>query len=148
MNKQTYKDYALARAQKSDTPKNCLMAFLIGGGICAFAEALKHLFLSLGIAEDTVLILVPCTLIVLTALLTGLDLFDCLAKHAGAGTLVPITGFANAVVSPAMDSRKEGLVPGLGVLIFSVAGPVILYGTLASVIYGVIYCLFGKGGAI
>ncbi|MCQ2426634.1 MAG: SpoVA/SpoVAEb family sporulation membrane protein [Lachnospiraceae bacterium] len=148
MNKRTYKDYASARAAKSDTPKNCLFAFLVGGGICAFAEAIKAGYLALGTEKETAAILVPCTLILLTAILTGLDLFDGIAKHAGAGTLVPITGFANAVVSPAMDSRKEGLVPGLGVRIFSVAGPVILYGTLASVLYGTVYCLCGAGGAI
>ena len=148
MKKQTYKEYASARAVKSNTPLNCLKAFLVGGGICAFAEALKTGYLALKIEEETAMILVPCSLIILTALFTGLDLFDGLAKHAGAGTLVPITGFANAVVSPAIDTKKEGLVLGLGVRIFSIAGPVILYGTLASVLYGIVFCLFGTGAAV
>ena len=86
--------------------------------------------------------MVPCTLVLLAALLTGLGWFDKIAKHAGAGTLVPITGFANAVVSPALDNKAEGYVLGLGAKLFVVAGPVIVYGILASVCWGIIYCLF------
>ena len=86
--------------------------------------------------------MVPCTLVLLAALLTGLGWFDKIAKHAGAGTLVPITGFANAVVSPALDNKAEGYVMGLGAKLFVVAGPVIVYGTIASVCWGIIYCLF------
>lgn len=93
----------------------------------------------LGMSEENVKALVPVTLIFLAALLTGLNVFDNIAKYAGAGTLVPITGFANAVVSPALDTKAEGFILGVGAKIFTVAGPVILYGTLASVIYGVIY---------
>ena len=118
---------------------NCIKAFIIGGLICLLAEGLFCLYLYFSIPEETVKILVPSTLIFLTALTTGLGWFDKLAKHAGAGTLVPITGFANAVVSPAIDTKNEGLIMGLGAKIFVIAGPVILYGTLTSVAWGVIY---------
>ncbi len=98
----------------------------------------------INITEDIVKILVPITIIFLTALLTGFGIFDNIAKFGGAGTLVPITGFANAVVSPAIDCKNEGLVLGLGAKLFIIAGPVILYGTVASVIWGVIYWVLGK----
>ncbi len=141
MRKQTYRDYADARAERSPTGINCVNAFFVGGGICAFAEALREYLTTRGTEEQTASLLVSCVLIVLTALLTGLGVFDKLAKRAGAGTLVPITGFANAVASPALDTKSEGLVLGLGVRIFTVAGPVILYGVLASVLYGALRVL-------
>ena len=99
--------------------------------------------MSLGIEEENAATLVSVTLVFLSALTTALGWFGKLAKHAGAGTLVPITGFANAVVAPAIDNKAEGLVPGLGAQVFVIAGPVILYGTLASVIYGVVYWVMG-----
>ncbi len=139
-----YAVYAGKRAKKSDLLPDCLRAFLTGGLICAGAQGMSELFLSLRIAEETVRILVPMILIFLTALLTGLGIFDNLAGFCGAGTLVPITGFANAVVSPALDSKNEGLVLGLGAKLFSVAGPVILYGTSASVVWGVLYWALGQ----
>ena len=120
-----------------------LLAFLVGGGICAFAEMLYNIYLVLKIEEDDVRVLVPVTLVFLAALATGLGFFDSLAKHAGAGTLVPITGFSNAVISPALDDKSEGLVMGIGAKMFTVSGPVIVYGVVASVIYGVIYWLSG-----
>ncbi len=112
------------------------LAFLIGGGICALGEVWRQLLLSWGLQEDTAMATVSVTLVALSALLTGLGLYHKLARFGGAGTLVPITGFANAMVSPALEFKAEGWVLGLGVKLFSVAGPVITYGTAASVIYG------------
>ena len=134
-----YKKLADRLAPKSKTPLNCLKAFAIGGGICLLGQALKNLFLSLGTGEDPAALLSSVSLIVLSALLTGLGLYDDLAKHGGAGTLVPITGFANSVAAPAVEFRTEGWVTGLAVKMFTIAGPVIVYGTLASVLYGLIY---------
>jgi len=140
MGKKTkYEKYAEDRAKKSNIVSDCIKAFITGGIICTLAECLFKLFIFIGISEYTVKILVPSTLVFLTAILTGLDIFDNIAKFGGAGTLVPITGFANAVVSPAIDNKSEGYVLGVGAKIFTIAGPVILYGTVASVIYGIIY---------
>ncbi len=122
--------------------KNSLMAFLFGGLICLIGELLLGLYLWLGADEKTASILVTVTLIFIAAVLTGLGLFDKIARHAGAGTLVPVTGFANAVVSEAMDAKNEGYVLGVGAKIFTIAGPVILYGILSGVVYGVIYYLY------
>ena len=116
-----------------------LKAFIIGGGICCFGEVLKTLFETTKLNEDEVKLAVSGTLIVITAILTGAGVFDNIAKHAGAGTAVPITGFANGVTSPAMEFKTEGFVLGLAANMFKIAGPVIVYGTLASVVYGVIY---------
>ncbi len=139
-NKKTaYQKYADRTAKKSPLFLNCLKAFLIGGTICTFAEMLFNFYLAVNIKEETVKILVPVTLIFITAILTGIGVFDKIAKHAGAGTLVPITGFANAVASPAVDTKAEGFILGVGAKMFTIAGPVIVYGTVASVVYGVIY---------
>jgi len=119
--------------------KNFIWAYCVGGLICVIGQLFTELYNYLGIDEKIVKMLIPITLIFIAALLTGLKLFDKIAKRAGAGTLVPITGFANAVVSPAIEFKSEGWVLGLGAKIFTIAGPVIAYGTLASVIYGVIY---------
>lgn len=119
--------------------KNFTLAFLIGGFICTIGQLLREFYESLGLSEQVVMAAVPVSLIFLAALLTGLDIFEKIAKHAGAGTLVPITGFANAVVSPAIEFKTEGHVLGIGVKMFTVAGPVILFGTFASVIYGLVY---------
>ena len=144
MNKETYKRFAEARAPHSKTPKNCANAFVFGGSICLAAEALGALYSKfLPLPKEDVGLLVSVTLIFASVLLTGLGVFDKIAKHAGAGTLVPITGFANAVASPAIDSRGEGAILGVGAKIFTVAGPVLLYGNLAGAIYGVIYWIFG-----
>ena len=140
MNKEAYKKFTEARAPKSPTVKNCSKAFLFGGAICCGAQGLKNLYLNyLGLSEDDAGLLVSVSLIFVAVLLTGLGVFDKIAKHAGAGTLVPITGFANSVASPAIDSRGEGAVLGVGAKIFTVAGPVLLFGTFAGAIYGVIY---------
>lgn len=141
--KTPYAEYAERRAGRSSLLPDCLRAFAIGGLICVFAQCLSEIYGRFGISEENVGVLVPTTLIFLTALLTGVGVFDNIARFAGAGTLVPITGFANAVVSPALDSKNEGFVLGLGTKMFSVAGPVILYGTSASVVWGVIYWVIG-----
>ncbi len=135
----TYKKYADAHAKKSPLGKDCAWAFLVGGGICTFAQGLTALYDFLKVDAENVGALVSVTLIFLTALLTGIGVFDKIAKFAGAGTVVPITGFANAVASPAIDTKGEGFVLGVGAKIFSIAGPVILYGTAAGALYGVVY---------
>ncbi len=123
----------------SPVGKNCLMAFLSGGAICAFGQLLSNIYEKLSWGEAVVKPMVSITLIALAVLLTALGWFDRIAKHAGAGTLVPITGFANAVASPAIEFKSEGYVLGMGAKMFIIAGPVIVYGTVASVLYGVIY---------
>ncbi len=138
MDDKTYKKYVGKCATKSNLPSNCAKAFLIGGIICTIGQGLFDMYTALGMTEENVKALVPVSLVFLAALLTALNVFDNIAKFAGAGTLVPITGFANAVVSPALDTKAEGFILGVGAKIFTVAGPVILYGTLASTIYGVI----------
>lgn len=139
MDRETYKKYAKGHAPKSPVVKNCVKAFLFGGGICAFAQLLTNLYGIWGMNDEDSGLLASVTLVFLAALLTGIGVFDRIAKHAGAGTLVPITGFANSVVSPAIDTKAEGLVLGVGAKIFTVAGPVLLYATLAGTLYGVIY---------
>ena len=139
MSPQTYRRYADARAPHSPLVKNCLHAFLVGGLICCVAQGLTDLYTKVaGLPKEDAGTLTSVSLIFITALLTGLGVFDDIAKFAGAGTLVPISGFANAVVSSAIDSRAEGYVLGVGAKIFTVAGPVLLYGTVAGTVYGVI----------
>ncbi len=121
--------------------RNFFAAYVIGGLICVIGQLFRELYVYFGLTEEVVKMLVPVTLIFIAALLTGLKVFDNIAKVAGAGTLVPITGFANAVVSPSIEFKKEGFVLGVGAKMFSIAGPVIVYGTVASVIYGVIYLI-------
>ena len=140
LSKETYKKYATARAPKSPILKNCLRAFLTGGLICTLGQGLNTLYTkACGMEKADAGTLTACTLVLIAALLTGFGVFDRIAKFAGAGTLVPITGFANAVVSPAIDAKSEGLILGVGAKVFSVAGPVLLYGTLAGTAYGVVY---------
>ena len=140
MDKKTYARYVEARAPRSPILKNCLCAFLVGGGICFFAEGIIQLFTRVGgMPRDTASAWSSIILVFLAVALTAIGIFDKIAKFAGGGTLVPITGFANAVASPAIDSRSEGFVLGVGAKIFTVAGPVLLYGTAAGTLYGVIY---------
>lgn len=142
MNKEEYKKYATAHAKRSPILKNCCFAFLIGGSICLLGELLCMLYRSLSfIPSSQAPTLTSITLIFISVLLTGFGVYDKIAKIAGAGTLLPITGFANAVASPAIDARAEGYILGVGAKIFTVSGPVILYGTLAGTIYGIIYWL-------
>ena len=119
--------------------KTLPLAFAIGGGICVLGEALLNLYGMLGLSQDDAGALTSMSLIFLSALFTGLKLYDRIAQHAGAGTLVPITGFANSVVSPALDFKSEGYVLGLGAKMFVIAGPGIVSGISTSIIYGVIY---------
>lgn len=136
------KEYGkIAKEMSPPSPhiKNFVWAYCIGGLICVIGQLFTELYNYLELEEKVVKMLVPTTLIFIAALLTGLKLFDKIAKHAGAGTLVPITGFANAVVSPAIEFKSEGWVLGLGANIFKIAGPVIAYGTIASVVYGIVY---------
>ena len=140
---ENYKKYAAARAKKSPLLKNCICAFLVGGGICTAAQGLRNLYSYWGASEEDSGTLVSVTLIFIAVLLTGLGIFDRVAKFAGAGTLVPITGFANAVAAPAIDTKGEGFIMGVGTKILSISGPVILYGTAAGVLYGVIYWIMG-----
>lgn len=123
---------------KSDCRKNCLKAFLIGGSICAAGEGFKELYSFLGFSERTSGTLCSVTLIFLGILLTALRVYDNIAKHAGAGTLVPITGFANAMASPAIEFRSEGFITGTGAKLFVISGPVIVYGIASAVLYGFI----------
>ena len=139
IDKKSYKKYADAHAPKSPIVKNCIWAFLVGGFICTVAQGLTDIYDGYGMAKEDAGTLASVTLVFVAILLTGIGVFDKIANKAGAGTLVPITGFANAVASPAIDSHSEGLILGVGAKIFTVAGPVLLYGTLAGAVYGVIY---------
>ena len=138
MTKQQYNRYVERLAPKSPIWKDVLFAFTIGGAICTLAQAIQNGYLYLGLEEDMAGTATSVTMIFIGALLTGLSLFDDIAKVAGAGTLVPITGFANSVVAPAMEFRSEGLILGVSGRMFTIAGPVLVYGISASVILGVI----------
>ena len=143
MNKKEYSEYVKKKAKKSPIYKNCTIAFLIGGTICTLGQGLKDIFSSLTGDEKITSSLVCVSLIFLSVLLTGIGVYDNIAKFAGAGTLVPITGFANAVSSAAIDNKSEGYVLGVGAKMFIIAGPVIVFGLLSGAIYGVIYYLAG-----
>ena len=134
-------------AKKASPPskiwKDCLCAFLVGGALCTIGQGLANLFLHLGFLRTNAMGMVSVCLIALSAVLTGLGVYDKIAKFAGAGTLVPITGFANAVVAPALEFKSEGLVLGLGAKLFILAGPVITYGITASIVWGIIKFIFG-----
>ena len=137
--KQEYQKLVSQKAPKSPILKDCLWAFFVGGFICALGQFLLEGYKMTELESESAKTLVSVTLIFLSALLTAIGVFDKIAKHAGAGTLVPITGFANAVVSPAIEYRAEGYVLGVGAKMFTIAGPVIVYGVTASVVYGLIY---------
>ena len=141
MNSNDKKQLIKKHSPSSTFIKNICLSFLFGGLICVIGELLFTLFVYLGIEEKLSSTLVTSSLIIIAAILTGLGVFDNIARHAGAGTLVPVTGFANAVVSQAMDAKSEGYVLGVGAKIYTIAGPVILYGLLSGVIYGLIYWL-------
>ncbi len=145
MTNQEYGKYVSKKAKPSPILKNCVWAFCVGGLICTLGQALLNFYQSWGLEKDDAAACVSVTLILLSAVLTGLGIFDKVAKHAGAGTLVPITGFANAVVSPALEFKTEGLVLGLSAKMFVIAGPVLVFGISASVVYGLILILLGLG---
>ena len=138
MSNEEYKAYAQQHMPRSQASRNMLRAFVVGGLICCLGQVLMNIYLSLGADEKSAAAFESVSLVFIGALLTGLGLYDNIAKFAGAGTLVPITGFANAVVSPAMEFRAEGFITGVGAKMFIIAGPVIVYGVLATVVYGII----------
>ena len=141
----TQKQYAKLVQQispNSPVGKDCLMAFLVGGLICLLGQCCITLYTSLGLPKEEAGTAASMSLVALSALLTGLSLYDDLAKAAGAGTLVPITGFANAISAPAVEFKTEGFILGVGAKLFTIAGPVIVYGLSASVVYGLIYWLW------
>ena len=138
-----YNKIVTKNSPKSKLFVNCIKAFLIGGAICTIGQGFTDLYAMLGAAEKDSKTLCSVTLIFIGILLTAIGVYDKIAKHGGAGTLVPITGFANAVVSSAIESTSEGYILGVGAKIFTIAGPVILYGTTASVIYGLVYYFTG-----
>lgn len=141
IDKASYKRFAEAHAPSSPILKDCVFAFMSGGVVCCIGEALCKLYGNFLNKKDASL-LVSVSLIVLAAFLTGTGIFDSLARHGGAGLLVPITGFANAVASQALDTKSEGFIFGVGAKIFSIAGPVILYGCAAGTLYGFIYYFY------
>lgn len=145
MTNQEYGKYVSKKAKPSPILRDCVWAFCVGGLICTFGQFLLNFYQSWDLEKDDAAAAVSVTLILLSAVLTGLGIFDKIAKHAGAGTLVPITGFANAVVSPALEFKSEGLVLGLSAKMFVIAGPVLVFGISASVIYGLILILLGLG---
>ena len=137
MTPQEYQAYVKQKAKKSPIVKDVILAFLVGGLICVVGQAIQNGWSAAGLNQEDAGTATSCSLVFLSALLTGLNLYNKLARFGGAGTLVPITGFANAVVSPASDFKSEGFVTGMAAKMFQIAGPVIVFGTLASVIYGV-----------
>ena len=142
MSPKEYQAYVKQKAKKSPIVKDVTLAFVIGGAICVLGQAITNGWSAAGLNKEEAGTAASCTLVFLSALLTGLNLYGKLARYGGAGTLVPITGFANAVVSPAIDFKSEGIVTGMAAKMFTVAGPVIVFGTVASVLYGVILKLF------
>ena len=143
MSKKEYNRYVARLAQKSPLGKDLLMSFLVGGLICVIGQLILNGFTALDLSEQDAAAATSVSLVFLSAVLTGLSVYDDIAKFAGAGTLVPITGFANAVVSPAIEFKAEGFVTGMAAKMFIIAGPVIVYGTVASVLYGLILVIFG-----
>ena len=137
--KKKYSEMTKKASPPSPKVKDFIWAYIVGGAICVIGQLLNELYTAFDLPEKVVKMAVPVSIIFLAALLTGFGLFDKIARRAGAGTLVPITGFANAVVSPAIEFKNEGYILGVGAKIFTIAGPVIMYGTIASVIYGFIY---------
>ncbi len=143
-NNNQYSEMVKKHSPPSPKLRDCAFAFLVGGFICTLGQLLLELYSkTLALDEERAKALVTVSLIFLSALLTALKIFNKIAKFAGAGTLVPITGFANAVVSPAIEFKAEGFVLGVGAKMFTIAGPVIVYGTIASVVYGVVYWIIG-----
>ena len=143
MSKKEYNRYVARLAQKSPLGKDLLRSFLVGGLICVIGQLILNGFTALDLSEQDAAAATSVSLVFLSAVLTGLSVYDDIAKFAGAGTLVPSMGFANAVVSPAIEFKAEGFVTGMAAKMFIIAGPVIVYGTVASVLYGLILVIFG-----
>ena len=144
MTPKEYQDYVAQKAKKSPIVKDTLLAFFIGGAICALGQGIQALWTAAGLDKEAAGTATSVSLVFLSVLLTGLNLYNSIGRFGGAGTLVPITGFANAVSAPAIDFRAEGFITGVGAKMFVVAGPVIVYGTVASVVYGVIYWIMQR----
>lgn len=139
MSKKEYAKYVKQHEPRSPHLKNFIKAYVIGGFICALGQGFIRLYSYLGASKEDASALASISLVLLSALLTGFGLYDKIAKHAGAGTLVPITGFANSIVSESIEFKTEGYILGVGAKMFTLAGPVIVYGTAASVLYGFVY---------
>ena len=142
MTEKEYEKLVEEISPKSPVGKDCLSTFLVGGIICAIGQFFINFYTNLGLEKDMASAAASMTLVVISAILTGLSLYDNIAKHAGAGTLVPITGFANAIAAPAIEFKTEGFILGVGAKMFTIAGPVIVYGLAASVVYGFIYWIW------
>ena len=141
MTEKEYEKFVQSLAPKSPIWKDCIHAFWIGGLICTVGQLIMNGYLAMEMEKVDASCATSMTLVALAALLTGLSVYDDIAKHAGAGTLVPITGFSNAVSAPAIEFKTEGFILGVGAKMFTIAGPVIVYGVSASVVYGLIYWL-------
>ena len=142
MTEKEYDQRVKELSPRSPILRDCGFAFVVGGGICAIGQAFLNLYTYLGLSKENAGTAVSMTLIALSALFTGLSLYDDLAKHAGAGTLVPITGFANSIAAPAVEFKTEGMILGTAAKMFTIAGPVIVYGLVDSVVYGIIFWLY------
>ncbi len=142
ISQQEYSQMTKKASPNSPALKNCIWAFLVGGLICTIGQVLVELYMQTGLDLKSARAAVSISLIGLSAILTALKVYDDIAKHAGAGTLVPITGFANSVVSPAMEFKAEGFITGLGAKMFVIAGPVLVYGICASILYGLVVFIF------
>ena len=140
-NNEYYKSLIKKQSGRSPLIKNCFFAFLTGGSLCFLGQWLFFFYHFLGIDENKAYVLVTVTFIFLSSLMTALGFFDKIARHSGAGTLLPVTGFSNSITSSAIDTKSEGLILGVGKGIFTVAGPVILYSTVAGTVFGIIYYL-------
>ena len=138
MTPKEYQDYVAKKAKKSPIVKDTILAFLIGGAICTLGQGITALWTAAGLDKEAAGTATSVSLVFLSVLLTGLNLYNKIGRFGGAGTLVPITGFANAVSAPAIDFKAEGIVTGMAAKMFVVAGPVIVFGTVASVVYGVV----------
>ena len=141
MTPKEYQAYVKAKAPSSPIVRDCLRAFLVGGLICTLGQAIQNGWLAAGLTKDDAGAATACSLVLLSAVLTGLNVYSSIGRFGGAGSLIPITGFANAVVSPAIDFKAEGLITGMAAKMFTVAGPVIVFGSLASVVSGVVLML-------
>ena len=141
MTPKEYQAYVKAKAPSSPIVRDCLRAFMVGGLICTLGQAIQNGWLAAGLTKDDAGAATACSLVLLSAVLTGLNVYSSIGRFGGAGSLIPITGFANAVVSPAIDFKAEGLITGMAAKMFTVAGPVIVFGSLASVVYGVVLML-------
>lgn len=143
MTEKQYGKLVDSMSPRSPMARDCWNAFWIGGLICVLGQAIRSGFLAANLGEEAAATATSICLVTLSALLTGLSLYDDIARHAGAGTLVPITGFANAIAAPAVEFKTEGFILGVGAKLFTIAGPVIVYGLAASTVYGLIYWLWG-----